>query len=161
MTLTEMNTGNTDAIGQTLLACCGSARWASAMVAARPFADVDELFQEADRVWWSLDASDWLEAFARHPKIGERNNLSAWSTEEQRGISDASAATNQSLREKNIRYQEKFGWIFLICATGKSGAEMLAALDERLAAESESELRTAAGEQAKITRLRLQKLLAA
>jgi 2-oxo-4-hydroxy-4-carboxy-5-ureidoimidazoline decarboxylase len=159
MTLAQMNATRAEVVRQTLLQCCGSSRWADAMVSARPFAGADELFKEADRLWWSLDASDWLDAFAKHPKIGERGKLSTQSAEEQRGMDDASVATGQQLKAKNIEYQEKFGWIFLICASGKSGDEMLAALEARLHADRDSELRTAAGEQAKITRLRLQKLL--
>jgi 2-oxo-4-hydroxy-4-carboxy-5-ureidoimidazoline decarboxylase len=159
MTLIEINSTDADLVRQTLLACCGSARWADAMLAARPYAGIDQLFNEADRLWWSLDDSAWLDAFAKHPKIGERNNLSASSAEEQRGMADASVLTSRRLKEKNIEYQEHFGWIFLICASGKSADEMLAALEARLRADSDSELRTAAGEQAKITRLRLQKLL--
>jgi OHCU decarboxylase len=129
------------------------------MLVARPLASLGELYKTAEELWLSLDPSDWLDAFSKHPKIGERNNLSPWSAVEQRGMDDAAAATAARLAQKNTEYQQKFGWIFLICATGKSAAEMLSALEERLHRDREPELRTAAAEQAKITRLRLQKAL--
>ena len=120
----------------------------------------------ADRVWWSLTPDDWLEAFRSHPKIGEKKagekvstQSQQWSGQEQAGVSRASQDTVDSLAALNRAYEQKFGFIFIICATGKTPDEMLAALQERLQHDSDTELRLAAAEQAKITELRLKKLL--
>lgn len=149
-----------------LLKCCGSRRWAAQLARRRPFDTTDELLEAADRLWWELEAKDWLEAFSSHPKIGERKaavpapaKAQAWSAEEQSGTRAASRETMSELMEGNRAYEAKFGYIFIVCATGKSTEEMLALLKERLPNDDEMELRTAAGEQAKITRLRLMKLL--
>lgn len=142
--------------------CCASTAWVEAMLRRRPFGDDAALFDAADESWWSLDADDWLEAFAGHPRIGEReataSEAAEWSREEQSGVAGAAAETRRALAEANRAYEEKFGRVFLICATGKSAAEMLAALRERMANDPETELRVAAEEQRKITRLRLEKL---
>jgi len=146
--------------------CCGSTRWAEQMSNDRPYSALESLVTHADRLWWSLASEDWLEAFRSHPKIGERkasDKVSAqsqqWSGQEQSGISSAPQDTVDSLAELNRAYEEKFGFIFIICATGKTSDEMLAALNERLQHDSDTELRLAAAEQAKITALRLKKLL--
>lgn len=132
----------------------------------RPFRDAQELFDAADRTWWNLSKEDWLEAFRSHPKIGERKAARAsseqssnWSEEEQAGARDSSRESLDELAELNRRYEEKFGHIFIICATGKTGNEMLAALRERMSNDEDTELRIAAEEQRLITRLRLEKLL--
>ena len=146
--------------------CCGSRRWAEEMSNARPYSTFEGLVTHAERVWWSLTPDDWLEAFRSHPKIGEKkagNNVSGqsqrWSGQEQAGVSSASRNTVDSLAALNRAYEEKFGFIFIICATGKTSEEMLAALQQRLHHDSDTELRLAAAEQAKITELRLKKLL--
>ena len=148
------------------LKCCGSKTWARQMSQQLPFRSLDELFDIAERVWWSLSAADWLEAFDCHPKIGEQKaaaeTLTAaltWASNEQAGVAKADADTRQLLAELNQRYEEKFGFIYIVCATGKSSAELLAILQERLTHDSDSELKIAAREQAQITRLRLNKLL--
>ncbi|HET6976829.1 MAG TPA: 2-oxo-4-hydroxy-4-carboxy-5-ureidoimidazoline decarboxylase [Pyrinomonadaceae bacterium] len=155
-----------DEATRELRQCCGSKRWAEQMSADRPYATVEDLLTNADRIWWSLTPDDWLEAFRSHPKIGEKkasDNVSAqsqhWSGHEQAGMSSASQETADSLAELNRAYEQKFGFIFIICATGKSSAEMLAALKERIQHDSDTELRAAAAEQAQITALRLKKLL--
>jgi OHCU decarboxylase len=149
-----------------LLKCCGSSRWAEGVAARRPFRSVGELLEAADRVWRGLTPEDWLEAFRSHPKIGERKaaaEVSAearrWSEREQAGARGAPAETLAALAEANKVYEEKFGFIFIVCAAGKSAAEMLTILDARLGNERDAELRVAAEEQRRITRLRLQKLL--
>ena len=149
-----------------LLKCCGSANWARRMSAQRPFGAVEELMTAADEIWLALRAEDWLEAFAAHPKIGARRaarpqdeQAQAWSAGEQAGIGSAEQTTLDELAETNRRYEERFGYIFIVCATGKSAAEMLALLRARLANDHADELRHAAEEQRKITRLRLEKLL--
>jgi OHCU decarboxylase len=148
------------------LKCCGSQGWASAMAAARPFANVDELLANADRTWSSLSAEDWLEAFRAHPKIGEKKAAAAqskeaqqWSAQEQSGIRDAAADTMTALADGNRDYEQRFGFIFIVCATGKSSEEMLAILRERLQNDGETEMAVAAEEQRKIMRLRLERLL--
>jgi OHCU decarboxylase len=133
---------------------------------ARPFATTDELTAKAESIWWSLSEQDWLEAFRAHPKIGERKaaavqseQAQTWSAQEQAGIADAATETKAELAARNQEYEERFGFIFIVCASGKTSAEMLAILTERLQNDTEAELRAAAGEQQKITRLRLEKLL--
>lgn len=136
------------------------------MAAERPFANSDELSNAADRIWWSLGSADWLEAFHSHPKIGEKKaaqqvspEARSWSAEEQASISSAGRDTMQSLAELNQRYEERFGYIYIVCATGKRPKELLGILQERMHNDADTELRTAANEQAKITQLRLRKLI--
>jgi len=149
-----------------LMKCCGSTRWAQALVAARPFLDISELLFKSDRVWQSLDAADWLEAFSHHPQIGEKKaereqtaEASRWSEQEQAGTRDADAETATALAAANRAYLQKFGHIFIVCATGKSVAEMLSLCEQRLEHDPQDELRIAAEEQRRITHLRLRKLL--
>ena len=158
MTLDELNAAPPEAAERELLACCGSSRWASAMAARRPFRDPSDLYRAADEVWTALESGDWLEAFSRHPRIGQR--VAGWAKDEQAGARGASAETMERLAERNRAYERKFGHVFLICATGKRADDMLHNLEHRMANDPAAELRAAAGEQAKITRLRLEKLLA-
>jgi OHCU decarboxylase len=141
-----------------LLACCGSREWARRVAAARPFPDAAAL----------LDRGDRLEAFRSHPRIGERRAEAgqtererAWSAGEQAGMDTAAGATQRALAEGNREYEARFGHIYIVCATGRSADEMLALLRQRLSNAPADELRVAAGEQRRITRLRLEKLLAA
>jgi OHCU decarboxylase len=143
----------------SLLECCGSRNWAAQMLAARPFRDVVQLEVLATDVWWRLAPADWLEAFSKHPKIGEKGKVSQWSSEEQSGMNSAASNTAKRLALLNQTYFEKFGWIFIVCATGKSAEEMLSLLEARLPNKRDDELRIAAAEQNKITLLRLRKLL--
>jgi OHCU decarboxylase len=149
-----------------LLTCCGSRAWSRRMAALRPFAGEDTLFDGADEVWWALGEQDWLEAFRSHPRIGERKaeagqtqREQGWSRGEQAGMDAAAEATRRALADGNRAYEERFGHIYLVCATGRSADELLSILTDRLRNEPDAELRVAAGEQAKITRLRLRKLL--
>jgi OHCU decarboxylase len=151
-----------------LLTCCGSRRWAREMALRRPFASVDRLLAAADEAWWALDPADWDEAFAAHPRIGERKaapaqteRAAAWSRDEQSGAASAGEDVAAALAKGNAEYERRFGRIYIVCATGRSAEEMLAILRERLSNDPATELRVAAGEQATITRLRLVKLLAA
>ena len=141
-----------------LTRCCGSSRWAREMAAARPFADVPSLLALSDRTWWRLDEADWLEAFAAHPVLGEKGG-GAWSATEQKGVAAAAADVAAELSRGNATYLDKHGFIFILCATGKSADEMFDALRARLDTPRDVEIRTAAEEQAKISRLRLHKLL--
>lgn len=149
-----------------LLACCGSQRWAREMAGLRPFEDGAALLRQADRVWWSLGEADRLEAFAAHPRIGGRKaavdtgaRAASWSAGEQAGVDAAAAAVRERLAAANDAYFERFGFTYIVCATGKTADELLALLEQRLGGTKEAELRTAAEEQAAITRIRLNKLL--
>jgi len=149
-----------------LLRCCGSTAWAEGMLASRPFADSTAVFLRADEVWWSLDVHAWSEAFAHHPRIGDDPErlrarfagTARWAGGEQRGVREASSETLAALQQGNIDYEARFGHVFLICATGLTADQMLGALRRRLEHTAPVELRVAAGEQAKITRIRLDKL---
>jgi OHCU decarboxylase len=156
--LEELNALPANAAERELAKCCGSTRWIAAMASRRPFRSADQLLLDADDLWWSLDGGDWLEAFSHHPRIGER--AAGWAQDEQSGTQDAAAETLEKLADLNHEYERKFAHVFLICATGKSADEMLNNLEQRIRNEPAAELRIAAGEQAKITRLRLEKLLA-
>ena len=149
-----------------LLRCCGSTAWARSMAEKRPFASESALTVAADEVWWNLSSDDWLEAFAAHPRIGNKKDVAKqhgeaqrWAAGEQRGADAANAATLQGLAAANAEYEQKFGHIYIVCATGKTADEMLALCRARLANAPHDELRVAAEEQRKITRIRLAKLL--
>jgi 2-oxo-4-hydroxy-4-carboxy-5-ureidoimidazoline decarboxylase len=129
------------------------------MMASRPFAGWNELLEKADAIWWSLDKADWQEAFAAHPRIGERKPDTRWANDEQSAAAGASSAVANALAEANRAYEKRFGHIYIVCATGRSGEEMLAVAEERLSNAPEDELRIAAEEQRKITHLRLLKLV--
>lgn len=133
-------------------------------MARRPYGDDERLFAAAREEWFALAPDDWREAFRHHPAIGDRESLRArfphtahLSAAEQRGVRDASDETLDALAEGNRTYEQKFGYIFIVCATGKSAAAMLASLRQRLNNDPSTELRIAAEEQAKITELRLRR----
>lgn len=153
----RLNDLSPDAAERELRRCCGSERWVREMAARRPIASDTALLEAADSIWWDLEPADWREAFAAHPRIGERDG-GAWSAEEQAGMNEASRRLEAEIREGNRAYEAKFGHVFLICATGLSAAEMAEALERRLDNDPVAELRIAAAEQAKITKLRLRKL---
>jgi OHCU decarboxylase len=137
------------------------------MVQLRPYAaTIEGLTLLGNQLWWSLEPADWLEAFRAHPKIGEKKAAGAvsqqsqqWSGQEQAGVGNANQEIVESLARLNREYEEKFGFIFIVCASGKSAGEMLSNLRERLPNDIDAELRIAAAEQAKITELRLKKLV--
>ena len=140
-----------------LLKCCGSLRWAHEM-ASHSFPNAKEVFATADGIWWSLSPSDWLEAFQAHPRIGERTE-SRWAREEQSGARQAPQEVTAELREANRLYEDRFGFIFIVCATGKSAEQMLRLLRDRLDNDVQAEIRIAAEQQRKITHLRLKRVL--
>src|SRR5687767_156336 len=149
-----------------LLSCCGSRRWASEVAALRPFWDVGQLLRIGERVWRESADEDRLEAFRAHPKIGESKAAAetgeqsrAWAEGEQSRTRGASEETLAALSEANREYEERFGYIFIVCATGKSAEEMLALLRARVTNDPETEMRVAAAEQWRITELRLKKFL--
>jgi allantoicase len=158
-----LNVLPTATVEERLLACCGSRAWVEKMVQARPFQGTDELYLAVENTFDELGREDWLEAFDAHPRIGDRaagdDPSSRWSAQEQAGTVDASPEILAQLAEANQLYEARFGHVFLVCATGKSAFEMLTLLSERLGHDPDAELRVAAGEQRKITRLRLEKLL--
>ena len=148
------------------LSCCGSSKWAEIMIGVRPFADVRALFAAADGAWWALGAKDWLEAFTAHPRIGSKKKAvpqssksASWSKGEQKGVAGSKSETLKQLAQLNDAYFKKFGFIFIVFATGKSADEMLALLEERVKRSKAREIEAAAVEQAKITRVRLEKWL--
>jgi 2-oxo-4-hydroxy-4-carboxy-5-ureidoimidazoline decarboxylase len=164
--LERLNALSTAEAEADLLKCCGSANWARRMAHRRPFQGMRELLETADRVWWELDRQDWLEAFSRHAKIGEHAAAQAgfpdthvWSEEEQAGMRGARQDVRAALVEANRAYEARFGYMFIVCATGKSSEEMLALLEQRLQNDPGLEIRIAAEEQRRITHLRLEKLL--
>ena len=132
------------------------------MLARRPWASAAALYADAEATWAALGHDDFLEAFAHHPRIGARADQTddAWAHQEQARVGDADGETRRALVEANERYLERFGYIFIVCATGKSAGEMLGLLEARLGNDPARELAIAAGEQARITRLRLEKLAA-
>ena len=147
---------------EALLAVCHSRRWAERVAAGRPYQDLEALRAAADRVWTELDPADWLEAFRAHPRIGESGGRSAgWSRQEQAGVGGADADLRQRLAAGNAEYEARFGHVFLISAAGRDAAEILAALQDRLGNDPGTELRVAAGEHRRITRLRLEQLVGA
>jgi len=152
---------------ESLAKCCGATAWVEKMMQRFPFTDKASLLKEAEQLWWQCTTTDWLEAFTHHPRIGSRemmaqkfSSTAQWAADEQKGTSQAAAATIDALLLGNKAYEEKFGFIFIVCATGKSATEMLSVLEARLPNEKENETRIAAAEQSKITALRLEKLLA-
>lgn len=155
-----------EAARAALTRCCGARRWVQAMLDRRPFGTDEALMRAADEVWATMEERDILEAFSHHPRIGASveelrkrfATTSTWSAGEQSGVAGADDATLTALRDGNHDYEARFGFIFIVCASGKSAAEMLASLRARLPNERDEELRIAAGEQAKITKLRLSKL---
>lgn len=164
--LARLNEATREEAFAMLLACCGSLNWAQRMAAARPFADLTTLLQTAERIWWELRPSDYLEAFASHPRIGEHKaapkqstQSAVWSEQEQAGTRQAAEETMRALAEANRAYEERFGYIYIVCATGKNSEEMLALCQQRLAHDHETELQIAAEEQRKITEIRLRKLI--
>jgi 2-oxo-4-hydroxy-4-carboxy-5-ureidoimidazoline decarboxylase len=147
------------------LHCCGSTSWAGQLTVRRPFAEEADLLAAAEQAWQGLSRQDWLEVFAAHPKIGAVKSLrkkfadiASWPAGEQAGVAGASDAVLRELAEANRQYEAKFGYIFIVSATGKSAAEMLALLRRRLDNDPEEEFEIAVLEQKKITSLRLQKL---
>ncbi len=166
MTLEQLNRLDRKAARAAFERCCGARRWVKRMCEARPFRDRQALLAAADRAFDGLEREDWLEAFAHHPRIGDLASLrekyastAAWAEQEQRGATATSEGVLAALAEGNRAYEGRFGYIFIVCAFGKSADEMLALLCERMPNSPEREFFIAAEEQMKITWLRLEKLL--
>ena len=152
---------------EAMIACCGAKRWADGMVALRPIKSVLELSETADRIWATMLEPDWMEAFACHPRIGERKAAHAsakstsWSQQEQSQTSAAAEPVMSLIAAGNALYEHRYGFTYIICATGKSAEEMLAILQRRLSSTREAELREAAEQQRQILQIRLGKWLIA
>ena len=166
MQLTELNQLSRPQLKAELTKCCGSSAWVEKMTASFPLTNKEELLQKADEIWNALTESDWLEAFQHHPKIGDVKSLkekfastAIWASGEQASVQQASSQTIEQLAKSNQEYEAKFGYIFIVCATGKSADEMLRILQSRLPNKPADEIKIAAAEQARITQIRLGKLL--
>ena len=146
---------------EELLACCSSARWAAEMASGRPFASADEIITCSEAAVAGLTQADLEQALAGHPRIGDRSRAgaAAWSRQEQAGVEAADQAIVRALAEGNEAYERRFGHIYLVCATGRSGAELLALLRERLGNDTAGEWDVVRRELVKINRIRLRKLL--
>jgi 2-oxo-4-hydroxy-4-carboxy-5-ureidoimidazoline decarboxylase len=171
MTLHEFNILPKQQLKEELMKCCGSSAWVNKMLPFIPADDMIELLEDAEEQWWRCTEEDWKEAFSHHPKIGDLESLTkkftstaspiaiGWASGEQSGVNNASKETIEALAEGNRLYEEKFGYIFIVCATGKTAEEMFALLQTRLENNPEEEIKIAADEQNKITKLRIEKLL--
>ena len=165
MELTHINKLTAHEAAEAFNRCCGSREWVKLMVEQRPFPTLEDVYKSALTNWASLDRKDWLEAFSHHPKIGDLASLkkkfpttAEIALQEQGKVAGAREETLVALAKGNKDYEEKFGFIFIVFATGKSPEEMVKLLQERLSNDPETELKTAAEEQQKITRLRLERL---
>jgi 2-oxo-4-hydroxy-4-carboxy-5-ureidoimidazoline decarboxylase len=163
-TLAEWNALGLDDAAEVILPCNGSAVWATLVAYKRPFASPEALFATSDEIWRSLAEEDWQEAFDSHPRLGESRAKAAtekssnWSVQEQ-STANPDDAVREALAQGNREYEEKFGRIFLLCATGRNAGEMLAVLRERMQNDAVTELREAVEQQRLITQLRLRKWL--
>lgn len=164
--LARWNLLPTEQAVEEILDCCGSSAWARELVARRPLESESSLVAASDEIWNHLKTQHWLEAFSKHPRIGERKAARAasatsgkWSVEEQQNVAGCGSEIQLALTEANQEYERRFGRIFIVCATGKSGLEMLDILRRRLRNDDATELREAAEEQRKITNIRLKKWL--
>jgi 2-oxo-4-hydroxy-4-carboxy-5-ureidoimidazoline decarboxylase len=161
----RLDRANRDAARAMLHACCGSQRWIEGMLASAPFGSHEALLVAARAVWFGLSEDDWREAFRQHPEIGGRASLARrfpttheHSAREQAGVSHAAADVLTALADGNRLYRERFGYIFIVCASGRSAEEILSILTQRLTNPPEAEIHVAAEEQAKITEIRLESL---
>ena len=166
MTLHELNILPKEQLVAELSKCCGSQAWVDRMLPFFPADDLVELLEDAEEQWFKCSEQDWKEAFAQHPKIGDINSLdkkfsatAPWASTEQSGTIGASAETIKALAEGNKQYNKKFGYTFIVFASGKTAEEMLTMLQTRLQNSPEVEIEIAGDEQNKITKLRLEKLL--
>jgi OHCU decarboxylase len=151
-----------DAVG-AMLTCCGARRWAAAVVAQRPYVRLMEMRVAADMAWAKMEESDLLEAFACHPRIGERSVAQGqsgdWSQEEQSSVNSADQDVLAQLVTGNKKYEDCFGFTYIVCATDKSAEEMLSMLNRRLSNNRADELSEAAEQQRLIMQIRISKWL--
>jgi 5-hydroxyisourate hydrolase/2-oxo-4-hydroxy-4-carboxy-5-ureidoimidazoline decarboxylase len=161
MTLNNYNKQDRQTAAQQLFDCCGSEKWKAAMMSHFPFTSEKQLVDLSAKIWYDdCTENDWRESFTHHPKIGDVKSLTEkFAGKEQAGVAVATAETIQKLAQANTDYENKFGFIFIVCATGKSADEMLQLLLDRLSNSVEEELHIAMGEQQKISIIRFKKLL--
>ena len=162
----QVNSWNANRAEAEFLKCCGAQAWARAMAERRPFKDAESMFEDADNVFELLSDEDWMTAFRAHPKIGEQKAgdeqseaALRWSAQEQSQAVTAPVGVLQALAAANREYEERFGFIFIVCATGRTADQMLSIIRQRITNPPAAEFRIAAKEQKRITQLRLQKLL--
>lgn len=165
-TLARWNQLSAEEAAQEILSCCGSSAWAGAMAARRPVNEEMTLINISDGIWHQLSEADWMEAFAKHPRIGERkapeqasSRSASWSEQEQANASVADRMIRNELAAANEQYEQRFGRVFLVCASGKSATEILDILRQRIRNDDTTELLEAAEQQRQITNLRLKKWL--
>ncbi len=165
-TISSFNQLSVEEAKTALFKCCGSGTWVDSLMEYFPFESEQMLFEKVNEIWYKATSeADALEAFSHHPKIGDVESLKKkfastadWASNEQAGVSSATEQTILELADYNEKYFQKFGYIFIVCATGKSAAEMLYLLKERVSHDTAEELGIAKGEQHKITLIRLRKL---
>ncbi len=163
--LDRWNQIDADAAAREILPCCGSHAWAEGLAARRPFSSPQQLFEASDAIWTALDEEAWREAFDSHPRIGQQHARAAtaeslaWSSQEQRGAMSQDDAIKLALAEGNRQYEDRFGRIFIVCASGRSAAEILALLEQRMQNSAAAEILEAAEQQRQITQIRLRRWL--
>ena len=164
--LARWNSLDSAAAAREALPCCGSQAWAAALAGRRPIADEASLIQASTSIWQDLPEEAWQEAFDSHPRIGQSHAQThateeslRWSAQEQRAAISGDDTAKLALDEANRRYEQKFGRIFIVCATGKTSAEILTILEARMRNDAATELRVAAEQQCQITELRLRRWL--
>jgi OHCU decarboxylase len=166
ITVNQLDEMSNEEAGVLLMECCGSSRWVAMMLARRPFRSRDAVFFAADSFWNSLTQEDYLEAFAHHPRIGEQKTekpqgetAKKWSASEQLKVSEAGPALKRELADVNRQYESRFGYIYIVCAAGKTAEELLRIAKQRLLNDPRKEMDVAREEQRKIMQLRLEKLV--
>jgi 2-oxo-4-hydroxy-4-carboxy-5-ureidoimidazoline decarboxylase len=166
MTIQELNHLPEEQLKEKLFNCCGSTAWVKKMLSVFPVEDYIDLMEDAEEKWYECSEADWKEAFTHHPKIGDVDSLkqkfastARWASGEQAGVNSASDEVLEKLAEGNRQYEEKFGYIFIVCATGKRADEMLEILQSRMPNDPKREIEVAADQQMQITKIRLSKLL--
>jgi 2-oxo-4-hydroxy-4-carboxy-5-ureidoimidazoline decarboxylase len=165
MRLSEFNKLPKNEAKENLFRCCGCTHWVDELMNYFPFESILELKNKSDGIWSQCDEGDLMEAFSHHPKIGEKpeekhESTAGWASNEQSGVNSANDNIRRELAEINYKYEKKFGYIYIVCATGKSAPELLEILLSRLDNDPQDELKVAASEQNKITHLRIDKLFA-
>ncbi|HMS34675.1 MAG TPA: 2-oxo-4-hydroxy-4-carboxy-5-ureidoimidazoline decarboxylase [Ignavibacteria bacterium] len=166
MNLDKINNATPEEAFEIFSKCCGSVNWVNKLLSCRPFDSEKEILDNAGKIWYALTESDWREAFEHHPKIGDLNSLKekysgtkSLAENEQAGMDKATGSVLSELTELNREYENKFGYIFIVCATGKSANEILTLLKERIQNSPGEEIRIAMEEQNKITKIRIEKII--
>jgi 2-oxo-4-hydroxy-4-carboxy-5-ureidoimidazoline decarboxylase len=164
--LARWNSLDPESATREILPCCGSQAWAEALTAKRPYTNEASLFATSDAIWLSLPEDAWQQAFDSHPRIGQKHTQTQateeslrWSAQEQRAALSEDTAAKLSLEDANRRYEQRFGRIFIVCASGKSASEILSILEARMNNDPQTELHEAAEQQRQITQLRLHRWL--